>query len=173
MSSRDLHDEAAGWCARLAHDRSKASWSIRFTHADIESSPATQLAWKAHCAVKERLGRETPPQILWTKAEALLRSGWGRPQDKPPKPLPTTTAKPIPIPTKPPPTKPLPTTPTKTKKDQPSMAKKQTRRSISVSRKIFERAKTFAAAKGVSLSQLTEVALLHAIEHFYQSAGKR
>lgn len=177
--SRDLHDEAAEWCARLAHDRSKSSWSIRFTHADIESSLATQLAWKAHCVIKEQLGRETPPQILWTKAEELLRGGWGRQPKKtpakttalpklppPPKPPPSAPPKPT-LMTKPPPKK----TPKKKKKkkEQNAMAKKQTRRSISVSQKLYARAKTFAAEKGVALSQLTEAALAHAIEHFYRA----
>jgi hypothetical protein len=49
------------------------------------------------------------------------------------------------------------------------MAKKQTRRSISVSRKVYERAKTFANEKNMPLSQLTEAALTHALEHFYRA----
>lgn len=53
------------------------------------------------------------------------------------------------------------------------MAKKQTRRSISVSRTVYERAKTFAETKGVPLSQLTEVALAHAVEHFYRDDAPR
>ncbi len=53
------------------------------------------------------------------------------------------------------------------------MAKKQTRRSISVSRELYERAKAFATQKGVPLSQLTELALEHAVTHFYQSNGAR
>lgn len=39
------------------------------------------------------------------------------------------------------------------------MAKKQTRRSISVNRTLFEHAKTVAAFNGVSLSSFTEAAL--------------
>lgn len=51
------------------------------------------------------------------------------------------------------------------------MAKKQTRRSISVSHQTYERAKEFADTKGVSLSELTELALRHAVEHFYRNAA--
>ncbi len=48
------------------------------------------------------------------------------------------------------------------------MAKKQTRRSISVSKKTYERAKEFATTQGVSLSQLTEIALAYAFDHFQE-----
>lgn len=47
------------------------------------------------------------------------------------------------------------------------MAKKQTRRTISVSRDAYDRAKTFADAKGMALSQLTELALAH----FYRTGS--
>jgi hypothetical protein len=147
----DLREEAAGWCARLARDRSQSSWAIRFTHADIESSHATQLAWQAHCVIKKRLGRETPPQVLWAEAEALLRSGWGSHVI-----LTAPKAKPT-------------TTPTRAE-EQTDMAKKQTRRTISVSRAMYDRAKTFSTEKGISLSQLTEVALEHALENFYRDS---
>jgi hypothetical protein len=159
----DLRDEAAEWCAVLAYDRGQPAWSIRLTNAEIESSQATQVAWRAYCAAKERLGRDAPPQILWAEAEASLRTGW---TDRTPEvkiPVPIRDQKP---------------TPTRDKlrvkkKEQRRMAKKQSRRSISVSRKAYERAKAFAAEKGVSLAQLTEAALAHAIEQFYQSDGDR
>jgi hypothetical protein len=56
------------------------------------------------------------------------------------------------------------------RREQP-VAKKQTRRSISVSKATYERAKAFAEQKGVSLSQLTEVALAHCVEHFYRASN--
>jgi post-segregation antitoxin (ccd killing protein) len=56
-------------------------------------------------------------------------------------------------------------------KEKAGMAKKQTRRTISVSRRAYDRARAFAAEKGVSLSQLTETALAHAIENFYKDRG--
>jgi hypothetical protein len=46
------------------------------------------------------------------------------------------------------------------------MAKKQTRRSISISRETYARSKEFAAKKDLSLAQLTEMALAYAMTHF-------
>ncbi len=51
------------------------------------------------------------------------------------------------------------------------MSKRQTRRSISVNRVLFERAKLLAAQKGLPLAQLTEVALDTAIKTFYRNDG--
>ena len=159
-----VRQEAIDWCARLARDRAQPAWSIRFTRDDIESSPATQLAWRTHLAVKNRLGRDAPPSAIWAEAERQLRAT-----------MPTKPAHAIP---KPPSMPTRPRRPRSTRPPQPSriiakkerqpVAKKQTRRTISVSKTTYERAKAFAETKGVSLSQLTEVALAHAVEHFYR-----
>jgi len=44
------------------------------------------------------------------------------------------------------------------------MAKRQTRRTISINRALFERAKLHAQTVGMPLSQLTEIALCSAID---------
>lgn len=161
-----LRAEAAAWCARLSRDRAQPAWSIRFTRADIEASAATQIAWRAYCEVKGWLAKDTAPRDLWAAAEALLREIHDDPPPPPTRP---------PAPPKPaPPPKPIPPPPKKTQgpareKERSRMAKKQTRRSISVSKKMYDQARAFADAKGVSLSQLTETALAHAIEHFYKN----
>lgn len=157
-----LRAEAAAWCARLASDRAQPAWSIRLTRTDIAASAATQVAWRAYCEVKEWLAKDTAPRDLWAAAEALLREG----RDDPPPPTPQTK-----------PTQPAPP-PKKTQgpqreKERSDMAKKQTRRSISVSKKTYDRARAFADDKGVSLSQLTEAALAHAIENFYKNTVER
>jgi len=167
-----LRDEAAAWCARLARDRAQPAWSIRLTRADIAASAATQVAWRAYCEVKEWLAKDTAPRDLWAAAEALLREE----RDDPPPPEPPPESPPPrakPAPPEPPP-KPLKKTQgPQREKERSSMAKKQTRRSISVSKKTYDRARAFADDKGVSLSQLTEAALAHAIEHFYKNEVER
>lgn len=152
-----IRAEAVAWCERLAYDRAQASWSIRFTQREIDATHATKLAWQAHCVVRDRLGRDTARQLLWTEAAKLLRAGWGS-SPKGPKAPRAETPKSLPKPVPPPPL------------EEPiRMAKKQTRRSISVSKATYERAGAFAKSKGISLSQLTETALVHALEHFFQN----
>jgi hypothetical protein len=165
-----VRQEAIAWCARLARDRAQPAWSIRFTRDDIESSPSTQLAWRTHLAVKEQLGRDAPPHAIWAEAERRLRAAM-----PPPRPAPA-QARPRPPSVPATPRSPRPPRPPRppriaAKKEKQPVAKKQTRRSISVSRTVYERAKTFAETKGVPLSQLTAVALAHAVEHFYRDGA--
>lgn len=153
-----LRDAAIRWCDRLAHDRAQVAWSIRFTQAEIAATPATQVAWQEYCAVRNRRQKDTPPRILWAEAAEQLRADRPAKPSKPPRPpaKPSKPSKP-PKPPKPPPPK----------KEVPRMAKKKPRRSISVSRGTYDRAKAFAAKQGLSIAQLTEQALAPALTHFH------
>ena len=161
--SADLRAEASLWCQKLARDRAQSGWSIRFTQDVIDSCPATKLAWRAHVVVRDRLGQATPPQALWAEAEALLRGGWAPPIAGTPAPM---HAAPVMISKKgsakktwAPDEAVRSSAERSARRKEAVMAKKQSRRTISISRAAFERAKAFAKQRGVPLSQLAETAL--------------
>jgi len=172
----NVRKEAAVWCAKLAEDRAKDSWSIRFTQVEIDATEPTKLAWRAFQAIKAKLGDaapNTPPRAVWLLAEKLLLDGWPMTPRVPSSRMPpiakvpkiAAKAKPAPLPS-PPPVPTIHTThePMNPEKEITTMAKKQTRRSISLSGKTFDRIQSFAENKNISMSQLAEVALLHMMD---------
>lgn len=157
--SAATYDAAITWCDRLAQDRGQVAWSIRLTREVIAASLATRLAWQTYLVARQHIKEvsgelDVPPRVAWAEAAKQLRSR--RPQSRQPKPQPP-----------PPPKPPKPPAVTATREDR-RMAKKQTRRSISVSKKTYDQARAFADDQGLSLSQLTETALQRVFDHFQE-----